>query len=97
MLTRKIHTIEEHQKIVGSRFQLAQIIMKRTNELLRGEPVSKGLGSEFSPKKNGGIPSQQYHRIALEELRTGKIKWRETAKDTWEEQGLDTDTVIFGE
>ncbi len=96
MITKNIHTIEQHQAIVGSRFQLAQLVMKRTNQLLQGAPISKGIASEFNPK-NSPLPTQRYHRVALEELRTGKIIWDKAASDKWEEDQLDTTAVIFGE
>ena len=39
MLTKHIATIQEHQELVGSRFQLAQLIMHRTKQLMNGAPV----------------------------------------------------------
>jgi DNA-directed RNA polymerase omega subunit len=77
MLNSKVATIQEHQEIVGSRFELAQIIMRRTKQLMNGSPIKQGVGvvgSEFNPKHRQEIPIHRYPKIALEELRTGKLK-----------------------
>lgn len=99
MLTEKIHTIEEHQNIVGSRFQLAQIVMHRTRELLKGSQIKDlgiaKVGSEFNPKRKSEIPPHRFPKIALEELRLGKLTWRQgEVKSTPE---IDDNPVVFGE
>jgi DNA-directed RNA polymerase subunit K/omega len=95
MLTKNIATIEEHEKLVGGRFQLAQIIMRRTKQLMNGSPAKEGLGEEFSAKRNGEIPNHRMPKVALEELRLGKLKWKNVAKGM-PEKTID-DTIVFGE
>ena len=97
-MTKDIITIEEHQDIVGSRFQLAQIIMKRTNQLLRGAKPAKGIKSKFRENKKADIPRQTLHRIALEELRQGKLHWTKGEVDLSAKDKLVEDSsIIFGE
>jgi DNA-directed RNA polymerase subunit K/omega len=99
MISNSIATIQEHQEIVGSRFLLAQVIMKRTNELLSGKPISKGLSAEFTPKRNRDIPNHRLAKVAMEELRVGKLSWNKLG----EKINYDTDkiveelSVVFGE
>jgi len=78
MLTSKISTIQEHLEITGNRFELAQVIMRRTKELMAGAPIKKGVQTEFKSNRHQAIPNQQFIKVALEELRTGKLKWKHT-------------------
>lgn len=94
MLTRTIATIQEHQEIVGNRFQLSQIIMRRTKELIDGAPISKGLSAEFTPRRRGEIPNQSFAKVAMEELRTGKLHWKNVQR---EDIVTEIPLVIFGE
>jgi DNA-directed RNA polymerase omega subunit len=101
MLSRNAHTIQEHQEIVGSRFQLVQIIRHRTRQLMNGAPIRKGIGavgSEFNPDKRSEIPNHRFPKIALEELRQGKLQWRRVSSQTPEEMPLIEDNpIVFGE
>jgi len=94
MLNKNIHTIEEHQKIVGSRFELAQIIMNRTKQLMAGSPIKPGLSKEFVEKRKGEIPTHRLSRVALEELRTGKLKWK-SAADCLPTVAVDPNDTVF--
>jgi DNA-directed RNA polymerase subunit K/omega len=73
MIAPKILTIEAHEKIVGNRFTLAQIIIKRTRELMEGAPVCKQIRDKFGIR--GEVPNHLMPKIALEELRSGKLNW----------------------
>lgn len=101
MLSRNAHTIEQHMNIVGSRFQLAQIIMHRTKELMSGAPINgfvAKVGSEFNPDKRSEIPNHRFPKIALEELRQGKLTWKNTSAHTPENVPLiEENPIIFGE
>lgn len=97
MLAKNVYTIEEHQDKVGSRFQLAQIIMKRTNQLIRGAKPAAGLDPEFTPKKDGALPTQRHHRVALEELRTDKLKWTAQDSKTCPLPDFEDDYTVFGQ
>lgn len=69
-------TIEQQLQTVGSRFGLAQLIMKRTNQLIKGAPVRPGLGEAYTPRRQGEIPNHRFPKVALEELRRGQLKWQ---------------------
>jgi len=76
MLTNKINTIEEHLNITsGNRFQLAHLVMKRTNQLIKGAKPSRNLPPELNPRRSGEIPNESFPKVALEELRSGAIRW----------------------
>jgi DNA-directed RNA polymerase subunit K/omega len=66
-------TIEQHEKLVGNRFTLTHLIIKRTRELMNGAPISKGIAKKFNVR--GEIPNHLMAKIALEELRNGKLHW----------------------
>lgn len=101
MLSKNAKTIQQHQEIVGSRFQLAQIIMHRTRQLMNGAPIRKGVGNvgtEFNPNKRSEIPPHRFLKIALEELRQGKLHYKRISVHTPEDAPfIETNTVIFGE
>ena len=97
MLTNKILTIQEHQEKIGSRFLLAQLVMARTRQLIKGAPISKGMGtvgSEFNPKRRGEIPNHRFPKIALEELRTNRLHWER--KPVVELPTIEIEPVVFG-
>lgn len=94
MYTKNISTIQEHHEIVGSRFDLAQIIMKRTKQLIEGAKVKPGLSSDFTPRRQGEIANNRMPKVALEELRTGKLKWSRKKIDT--EDPLAKHEIVFG-
>jgi DNA-directed RNA polymerase subunit K/omega len=75
MLTSKINTIEEHLDKVGSRFLLATLTMIRTNQLIKGARPSKGLPRELDQHYQGEITHETLPKVALEEIRLGKLKW----------------------
>ena len=82
MLTNKIYTIQEHQEKIGSRFQLAQLVMIRTRQLIKGAPITKRVGkagTEFNPTRRDEIPNHRFPKIALEELRTNQLHWERKA------------------
>jgi DNA-directed RNA polymerase omega subunit len=104
MLTKTLATIQQHQELVGSRFELAQIIMRRTKQLMNGAPIKDGvnlgqLGSELNPKHRKEIPTHKYPKIALEELRSGKLKWHRDNKTQLPEveQLIEVNPIVFGE
>ena len=99
MLTSKIQTIEEHHAIVGSRFQLAQLVMIRTKQLMAGKRPKKGLGTEFDSRRRGDIPNQRFAKVALEEIRTKKLTWKRTEKQVEPAKVslVEPNPVIFGE
>lgn len=84
MLTKHIATIEEHQKLAGGRFTLAQIVMRRTRQLMNKAPIIdidvKKVGSDFNHKKHEEIAPHLFPKIALEELRNGKLNWKRIEK-----------------
>jgi len=63
--------------IEPNRYTLAQIIMKRTKELINGAPPKPGLDVEFFQRHRGDTPNQSLCKTALEEFRTGKLHWTE--------------------
>jgi len=101
MLSKDANTIQQHQEIVGSRFQLAQVIMHRTRQLMNGAPIRKGVGnvgSEFNPFKRIEIPPHRFAKIALEELRQGKLHYKRGAVPTPEDAPIiETNPIVFGE
>ena len=102
MITRNIATIQEHQEIIGSRFQLAQLVMHRTKQLMKGAPICEAVGkvgSEFNPKQRSEIPVHRYPKIALEELRLGQLKWKRNldAIEPAAKPVIEINPVVFGE
>jgi DNA-directed RNA polymerase omega subunit len=96
MLTKNIATIEEHHKLIGNRFLLAQIAMKRTTQLIEGAPIKFGLAHEFSKRQN--ITNQKLAKVALEEIRTGKLPWHtKTQSSTDTDKIIEHHSVVFGE
>lgn len=75
MLTNKIATIEEHHILVGSRFKLSQIIMRRVRELMKKDAAPSRSVLKTLGIKPSDIPTHSLPKIALEELRTGKIEF----------------------
>ena len=98
MLSKNANTIQQHLETVGNRFELAQIIMHRTRQLMRGSPIKNGVGTqqlESKSHKSSEIPTHLYPKIALEELRQGKLTWK-----TGEIKNVpcnDPNTIVFGE
>jgi len=70
-------TIEQHEKIVGNRFTLTHLIIKRTKELMNGARSSKSICQKFGIR--GEIPNHLMAKIALEELRLGKLHWTQSS------------------
>ena len=102
MLSSKILTIQEHQELVGSRFQLAQLVMHRTKQLMKGAPITDAVGkvgSEFNPKHRAEIPVHRYPKIALEELRLGLLHWKRNldAIEPADKPEIEINPVVFGE
>ena len=100
-LSQQAETIEQHLEIVGNKFELAQIIMHRTRQLMKGDAI-KGIniakvGSEFNPHKRGEIPPHRFPKIALEELRQGKFAWKRIEKEKIEINEIDGNQIVFGE
>ncbi|VVC06118.1 Uncharacterised protein [uncultured archaeon] len=84
MFNKKTLTLQEHQKIVGSRFQLAHIIMERTRQLWKGAPALVSVDEiepEFYIRYHSEVPEHRYPKIALEELRQGKFTWKRLSKE----------------
>jgi DNA-directed RNA polymerase subunit K/omega len=100
MLTSKVLTIQEHQEIIGSRFQLAQLVMARTKQLYNGAPIYKAVGtvgSELNPKFRDEIPLQRYTKIALEEIRLKQFNWKRNTTTLPEAELLsDPNEIVFG-
>ena len=94
MLTNKIHTIEEHHKIVSNKFDLAHVVIRRTRELMDGARPKPGLDIEFKPTKHNTAPNHSAVKIALEELRTGKLKWTRKPCKPFQMLPLDTVAII---
>ena len=82
MLNEKenIKTIQQHLEKVGSRYLLATLVMARTNQLINGAPIKPGLAREFHPGREE-TPYCQLPKIALEEIRTGKLTWKQKSKN----------------
>ena len=101
MLSKLADTIQQHEEIVGSRFLLAQIIMHRTKQLMNGSPINISVGkvgSEFNPKRRAEIPNHLFPKIALEELRQGKLPWKRLAvKAKIEPPVIVENPIVFGE
>ena len=79
----------------------AQIII-RTKQLMNGAPITIAVGkvgTEFNPKHRKEIPVHQYPKIALEELRLGKLKWKRRADaiEPAAKPEIDINPVVFGE
>ena len=97
MLTKKVATIEEHHTIVGGRYKLAQIIMRRSRELINGAPIKAGLPAEFKIKRTQKVPSHRIVKTALEELRLNKLTWSNPDKVRSQELDSDVHNIVFGE
>ena len=101
MLSKNANTIEQHLELVGSRFQLAQLVMKRTKQLMKGSQINISVGkvgTEFNPKKRSDIPNHLYPKIALEEIRQEKLHWKRTSDKTPADIPLiEGNPVVFGE
>jgi DNA-directed RNA polymerase subunit K/omega len=99
MLTNKINTIEEHQAIIGSRFQLAQLVMKRTKQFYNGAAPCKGLPKELGRNVFRKLPKHSWPKVALEELRLGKLKWERlsTAIEPAAKPVIEENPIVFGE
>lgn len=76
MLTEKIKTIQPHLEKVGNKFLLTTLVMARTNQLINGSHIKPGLSKEFYPGREE-IPYCRLPKIALEEIRTGKLNWKQ--------------------
>lgn len=76
----KIKTIQSHLEKVGSRYLLATMVMARTNQLINGAPIKHGLSKEFNPGREE-IPFCRLPKIALEEIRTGKLTWKHVSNE----------------
>lgn len=98
-LSKAANTIEQHHALVGSRFQLAQLVMMRTKQLMAGSRIKKGLGTEFDSKRRGEMPNQRFAKVALEEIRTGKLTWKrnEKQKESVEVPLIEPNPIVFGE
>jgi DNA-directed RNA polymerase subunit K/omega len=97
MISSKLHTIQQHEELIGSRFQIAHLVMLRTKQLMNGAPISKGMPEEFTCQKYADIPNHRYPKVALEELRLGKLKWkRGNAPEPAAIPLIEVNPVVFG-
>lgn len=90
-------TIEQQEKMVGDRFTLTHLVIKRTKELMNGAAISKEIAKKFDIR--GQIPNHLMAKIALEEIRMGKLQWHNPASSKPEPLISDlvgTNLVVFG-
>jgi DNA-directed RNA polymerase subunit K/omega len=95
MLNSKTLTIQEHEAITGSRYTLAMIVSKRVNQLLKGARPKPGLGPDFDFGRDSIAPNR-LAKIALEEIRTGKLKWSHTTKPEVKDTTTPDDIIFDG-
>lgn len=91
------NTIEQHEKIVGDRFTLTHLVIKRTKDLMSGARISKEIAHKFGIR--GQVPNHLMTKIALEEIRMGKIQWHNPANSKPEPLISDivgANLVVFG-
>lgn len=78
-----------------NRFQFVQLLIRRTNQLIHGEAISKGLKSEFTARRQGEIPNHRFPKVAMEEFKEGKFTWKRI--DPKNKKISEDNSIVFGE